>query len=1229
MEMVGNTKKKEQLEFINQTVDKKKLGTLLSHVYEKYGTARSSELANSLKDLGFKYATKAGVTISIDDLVIPEAKRGLISSAEKEIEAAQRRYERGEITEVERYNKVIDTWSATTDQLTKEVVDNFDRLNPVYMMAFSGARGNISQVRQLVGMRGLMADSQGQIIDLPIKANFREGLNVTEYIISSYGARKGLVDTALKTADSGYLTRRLVDVAQDVIVRDLDCNGKRGIYMQAIIDGDKVMVKLAERIYGRVLVEDAVNKETGEIVGRVGELINRELSEKINNASKKGTQIKVRSPLTCESQFGVCQKCYGWSLTNNRLVDIGEAIGIIAAQSIGEPGTQLTMRTFHTGGAVAGGASRAQLKAPAAGTVSFNIPSRSVRTAYGDLVEQTTKDGVLKISGNKEYTVSIGQGSLILIPSGTEVKTGAVMAEYDPPGSKKNLTERAAKDITADISGRVMFSGFQGDEKRDRQGNISRTANRSGIIWVLEGDVYNLPSGAHVVVKDGQDVKPLDVLAEITICTEYGGEVRFGPEIETEIIKSGRKQVTKLIKGKEITIIISAVGAANAKLEASKQGYVWHVSKTKENFVLKVVNDEIVENGKIIAELIDEGQNVVHSGGEIIYDGVEVDDRRVIIKPGKVLFVPEEVHFISKDISLKIAETADKVIAGQEVVKDVFAHMDGIIEIVADNDIIHEVIVRPGELHAITDPSQVKVPEGQIVEPGTEIIEGLTFKDRKMISIFEREDGAIYVLVRPIEEFYIEPLDTKFKYKATDDKISLRAVTQLLFKDREKVRNLNGAQLTRTSLVLQMQGNLQILKGVVEIGEELDIVVQENILLRRDQDLNVTLLSVQEGDIVDAKAPVATTQVLTKTSARVQLSKSDERRILLITAEQQIPHQIKGAVVAKENDLVRGGDPLSKSTPSTHSGQVVSVESGEIVVRKGRPYLISPGTQLQSEDGALVQRGDLLATLIFERQKTGDIVQGLPRVEELLEARKPKESAILAEKGGKAKLVAEEDITRLLIAYGDGSEEEISIPAGLNVIVEDGEEITPGKSLTDGPPNPHDLVRLKGLEAAQKYLVDEVQSVYRSQGVEIADKHIEVIVRQMTRKVRVEEPGETIMLPGELLDRFYIEHENEKAAMSEQMEASYTPVLLGITKASLNTESFISAASFQETTRILTEAAVEGKKDWLRGLKENVIIGRLIPAGTGFQGHESLAEPEEDEEDIYPPIGEGSFNAPA
>jgi DNA-directed RNA polymerase subunit beta' len=694
--------------------------------------------------------------------------------------------------------------------------------------------------------------------------------------------------------------------------------------------------------------------------------------------------------------------------------------------------------------------------------------------------------------------------------------------------------------------------------------------------------------------------------------------------------KKNSANISRLVKGKEMNVIISSVGAGNAKLEQSKQANTWRVAKSKEAYTIKVVNEEIVENGKIIAELVDDGTNVVSSGGEIIYDGVEIDDRRVVTKAGRILFVPEEVHFISKDISLKMSESGDTVTAGQEVVKDVFAHMDGIVEIVADNDIIHEVIIRPGELFPIADPSDVKVPEAQIVEPGTEIVAGQKFKDRKIVNILEREDGTIQVLVRPIEEYWIEPKDTKFKHKATDDKISLRSVTQLLFRDREKVRNLQGAQLTRTSLVLQMQGQLMGLKGIVEIGEEdLNIVVQENILLRREHDLNVTLLAVQHGDIVPAKSAVATTQVLTKQAARVQLSKSDERRILLITEEQQLVHKIKGGATVKEGDLLRAGDPISKTSTASHSGQVTGVDGSEVVIRKGRPYLISGNTQLQSEDGALVQRGDLLATLVFERQKTGDIVQGLPRVEELLEARKPKECAILAERPGRARIQREEDVTRLFVVYGEGSEEEIIIPAGLNVIVEDAEEITLGKALTDGPPNPHDVVRLKGIEAAQKYLVDEVQSVYRSQGVEIADKHIEVIVRQMTRKVRVDEPGDTILLPGELLERYFLDQESEKSRQAGTREATYTAVLLGITKASLNTESFISAASFQETTRILTEAAVEGKKDWLRGLKENVIIGRLIPAGTGFQGHAAPQEEEEEEEDIYPPIGEGSFNVPA
>lgn len=338
--------------FYNQIVDKGRLKKLISGAFRIHGSARCSQLADDLKDLGFRFATKAGVSISIEDLTIPPSKKEMLESAEKEIRTTESRYARGEITEVERFQKVIDTWNSTSEELKDEVVRHFretDPLNSVYMMAFSGARGNMSQVRQLVGMRGLMADPQGEIIDLPIKTNFREGLTVTEYIISSYGARKGLVDTALRTADSGYLTRRLVDVSQDVIVREVDCGTDRSVKVTAMIEGDQVKIPLVDRLVGRLLAKDVI--VDGEVIGTRNQQIDDDLAIKL---SKAVDEIYVRSPLTCEAARSVCQSCYGWSLAHGHLVDLGEAVGIIAAQSIGEPGTQLTMRTFHTGGVFTG-----------------------------------------------------------------------------------------------------------------------------------------------------------------------------------------------------------------------------------------------------------------------------------------------------------------------------------------------------------------------------------------------------------------------------------------------------------------------------------------------------------------------------------------------------------------------------------------------------------------------------------------------------------------------------------------------------------------------------------------------------------------------------------------------------------------------------------------------------------------------------------------------------------
>ena len=348
MENTYTHAKTHSLDFINKQMDKKGLNKLLAQIYLEFGGAKTAELADTLKNLGYKYATRSGVTISIADLTVPESKKELLKEAEQEIEKSTNRYLKGEITEVERYTKVIDTWSETTAKLTEQVVENFDKLNPVYMMAFSGARGNLSQVSQLVGMRGLMADAQGQIIDLPITSNFKEGLSVTEYIISSYGARKGLVDTALKTADSGYLTRRLVDVAQDVIIRAEDCGGDKYINMKPICDGDNIIVPLIDRLLGRTVAQDVFDEDGTTLLVAKDTTLDRKDIKKLAHLNLQ--ELKVRSGLTCGLEYGVCQKCYGWAMTTQKLVDVGEAIGIIAAQSIGEPGTQLTMRTFHTGG---------------------------------------------------------------------------------------------------------------------------------------------------------------------------------------------------------------------------------------------------------------------------------------------------------------------------------------------------------------------------------------------------------------------------------------------------------------------------------------------------------------------------------------------------------------------------------------------------------------------------------------------------------------------------------------------------------------------------------------------------------------------------------------------------------------------------------------------------------------------------------------------------------------
>ena len=1240
---------KKTIDFINKQMDKKGLNNLLSQMYLEFGGAKTAELANSLKNLGYKYATKSGTTISIADLQVPAIKKELLKEAESEIEKSTNRYLKGEITEVERYTKVIDTWSETTAKLTSQVVENFDKLNPVYMMAFSGARGNLSQVSQLVGMRGLMADAQGQIIDLPIKSNFKEGLSVTEYIISSYGARKGLVDTALKTADSGYLTRRLVDVAQDVIIRADDCHTTKSINMKPITDGDNVIVPLIDRLLGRTVAQDIVDTD-GTVLVKEGTTMNRDDVKKVAHLNLQ--ELKVRSGLTCGLEYGICQKCYGWAMTTQKLVDIGEAIGIIAAQSIGEPGTQLTMRTFHTGGVFKGSGAMKTVDAKIAGEVVSNVKTRELRTRHGDIVNVANYEADIEVKGEKRTEkYHIPAGSTVFFTNGMKVEKGFKLAEYEPvsQGDGSRLTEKATKDITSDLSGEVLFEDFIADEKKDRQGNISRTTNKQGIIWVLGGDVYNLPGGSKVLVKDGQAIKEGEKLAETLTISEHGGEVRFGDDLVIEDVSFEGKKIKKIVQGKEITIVIASLMPENASFEQTKKEQIWTVNKTGEKYIVKAPVDTTVENGMIIAELIDD-DCAVTSSGEIRYVDVEVDENQIITKPGTVVFIPEEIHQISKDSSLKMVENGTFVTAGTEIVKDVYCHIDGIVEFKEYNDIIHEITVRPGEVHTLPSVSELKVDEGEVVKKGTVIADGVTAKETSIVTIMDStmddldiddldeeidtslsldEDNIanqpIQILIRPVQVLEVQQKDVSIKFNTTDNLIDIVPVTQLQYKDGARVRNLDGSTITRTSLVLQMQGYLSHLKGMVEIDDKgnLRIVVLENLIVRREFEGNAKLLSslqtellVKDGQTITPKTPVAKTQVLAINNgvASIKDENAESRRLLLTSSTYEEKIAISGKSNVKKGDFVKLDEVIAESgEKSTVSGLVTAVNKGEVTVRTGRPYLISPGTMLQVDSGALVLRGDIIATLVFERQKTGDIVQGLPRVEELLEGRKPKDCAILAEEDGVAEIETDDDLPRLYLVNENGRT-EIKYAIDANIVVHNKQEIKKGQPLTSGPLNPHDVIRLCGPEAAQQYLVDEVQRVYRSQGVEIADKHVEIIVRQMTKKVKVVDAGDTKLLPGELVEMQIFERENKEAEENGGQPATCEYMLLGITKASLNTDSFISAASFQETTRILTEAAVDGKRDLLRGLKENVIIGRLIPAGTGFH-HLSNANEEKEREE--------------
>ena len=796
-------------EAVNLLMTKKELTKLIDACYRQAGHRETVIMLDRIKDLGFSYATRAGVSICVDDMLIPMKKSELIRKAQEEVAEIERQYADGLITNGERYNKVIDIWAHVGEQVANEMMKELGAstgtgerrgFNPIFMMADSGARGSTQQIRQLGGMRGLMAKPSGVIIETPITANFREGLTVLQYFISTHGARKGLADTALKTANSGYLTRRLVDISQDVIVSEDDCGTQDGIYVTALLEGGEIIQQLGERILGRIAAEDVRDPVTGELIVGANEQITEEKAATIVEAGLD--RVKIRSVLTCESRRGVCVMCYGRDLGRGKLVERGEPVGVIAAQSIGEPGTQLTMRTFHIGGTASKVVEQTTLESKHAGTIHYlSYDSKKNADIPNPAIAVRNKDG--------DWVVM----------------------------------SRNAKIAVHDESGR-------------------------------EREKYPVVYGAKIKVKDGGKVAVGQRLVEwdpysLSILTEVGGRVAFGDIMEGVTMKEELDEVTGL-------------------------------------------------------------------------------SRKVIID----------------------------------------------------------------------------------------------------------HPGASY---------------------------------------------------------------------------------------------------------------------------RPRISIKDE------------------------------------------AGKTAKVSGTSTVAR----YMLPVGAHIFVEKGRTVHPGDVLAKIPRETTKTKDITGGLPRVAELFEARKPKEHAIINEIDGTVEFGGYVKGMRKIVVRNDmGDTKEYLIPKGKHINVQEGDWVKAGEPLMDGSANPHDILDIKGPKELQKYLVDEVQEVYRLQGVTINDKHIEIIVRQMLRKVRVEDPGDTDFLAGSQVDKFVFAEENEKFVAKGGKPAMAKPVLLGITRAALTTESFISAASFQETTRVLTEAAINGKIDHLLGLKENVIVGRLIPAGTGLADYRDTFVLDQEEKEAPPPLAE-------
>lgn len=1225
--------------FSNNVINKKELKKIIEWAFNNYGQRKAAFFVDRLKEIGFEYATKSGISISIEDLRIPPAKTVLMQNAAEDVFITESRASNGEITEVERFQKLIYIWNTTSEELKERLIDflkKTDPLNSVYIMAFSGARGNISQVRQLIGMRGLMSDPNGQIIDRAIGANFREGLSITDYIISSYGARKGIVDTAIKTADSGYLTRRLVEVAQSIIISELDCKTERGIFLQESLEVDsKRFLSLKQLVNGRVLASSIFKPGTNEIIADRNEQMTTELVEKL--IKLKITKVLIRSPLTCQCRRAVCQHCYGWNLASGNLVDLGETVGLIAAQSIGEPGTQLTMRTFHTGGIFTSELIR-QARSECSGYISFlpTLKIRPYRTDYGQDALISENRSWLRIVNyaNEIVNVRVEDQTLILVNNNQYIKNNEILFEAAPKLKEIKLAQKEIKYIYAKESGKIILEN-QGFPQKIVNDNFDIRSKKNYIFWVLSGQVLGIAFSAKLRVRKLKKVYRDQSIAQSKMVTTIGGFAHFC-----------RNELTQEINGIKIQNFSKSLD--NFKLFLEKSSF--EINKCKlylSHYHEILLKPEMFENRLFLMGFLNNKKYKTKTGGKFFISnfykptllGTKLRTKiNQKIKSGSTIFyLPEatiQTRTNKKDFKFKKGDFVKK---NTEIFPNYFISINGFINCEVGKQ-TKEITIKPGQRYLIEENIiDWETFDEQIYYPGEILLGKFKIEVLSYVEIENNNEG-IYLHLRPITRyeftnerpfnFFGPKFFTQVNLIAQDFNLHISSGQQIKldapiqFIDSPLTIDYSFEE-NNTEMLFEFKGpekknswgkvNLVYSQSLI-----FDVVIPKE-LTKQDICLNLFIEEKQFTDPYSVIGSFDSIMPFDNFVYNIKIKQNDIKSNVLLTTKADYKEIFLDSFTHgyKKNQLIKVHKLFNNNILIKDSGLLKEVLGNKLLYHLGQPYLFSKGALIRKVPGDYIKNQEIFGQLIYELMKTGDIVQGLPKIEDILEARKPKAEALLSTRQGFIKAIKYTSELIFIITKPSLKSDYYTASRSDRLLVKKYESISIGQPLTEGALNPHTLLHVyfryfyslgtlsiyesayHSIKKLQTLLLNSVQAIYISQGVIISSKHVELIVREMTHKVYIEYPGTTNFLPGDIVDLDQANYIN-LCIKKNNNKVAFRPILLGITKSSLKTDGFLAAASFQETTRVLTQAAIQGKTDWLRGLKENAITGRLIPAGTGF-----------------------------